>query len=118
MARFGETKTASGYRLLNDKVRVIQGDGITRDSLRDILAELDRRKLAVGNIAFGMGAGLLQKVDRDSYSYAMKASAAAMPEVIWMCRTARCAGRVDGVRPIRSKSKEMPAAKPACRMRP
>ena len=60
----------------NDKVRVIQGDGITRESLKAILAEMDARKLAVGNVAFGMGAGLLQKMDRDTYSYAMKASTA------------------------------------------
>ena len=76
MDKFGEQTTSTGYRLLNDKVRVIQGDGITRESLKAILAKMDARKLAVGNVAFGMGAGLLQKMDRDTYSYAMKASAA------------------------------------------
>ena len=76
MDKFGEQTTATGYRLLNDKVRVIQGDGITRESLKAILAAMAAKKLAVGNVAFGMGAGLLQKMDRDTYSYAMKASAA------------------------------------------
>ena len=76
MSKFGEQQTTTGYRILNDKVRVIQGDGITRDSLKGILAALEAKKLAVGNVAFGMGAGLLQKLDRDTYSYAMKACAA------------------------------------------
>ncbi|MEO1307480.1 MAG: nicotinate phosphoribosyltransferase, partial [Pseudomonadota bacterium] len=33
------------------------------------------RGLAIGNIAFGMGGGLLQKLDRDTFSYSMKTSA-------------------------------------------
>ena len=32
MDKFGEQTTSTGYRLLNDKVRVIQGDGIPRKS--------------------------------------------------------------------------------------
>ena len=75
MARFGHTTTAQGYKLLHEKVRVIQGDGVTRFSIVKIMDELMRRGLAIGNIAFGMGAGLLQKLDRDNFSYTMKASA-------------------------------------------
>ena len=75
MARFGHTTTAQGYRLLHEKVRVIQGDGVTRFSIVKIMDELMKRGLAIGNIAFGMGAGLLQKLDRDNFSYTMKASA-------------------------------------------
>ncbi len=75
MARFGHSTTAQGYRLLNEKVRVIQGDGVTRFSIVKIMDELMNRGLAIGNIAFGMGAGLLQKLDRDNFSYTMKASA-------------------------------------------
>ena len=75
MARFGHTTTAQGYKLLHEKVRVIQGDGVTRFSIVKIMDELMKRGLAIGNIAFGMGAGLLQKLDRDNFSYTMKASA-------------------------------------------
>ncbi|HAA90881.1 MAG TPA: nicotinate phosphoribosyltransferase, partial [Rhodospirillaceae bacterium] len=75
MDRFGFAETDQGYRLLPSQVRVIQGDGITRNSLKSILAAMRRKKLAVANVAFGMGGGLLQKHDRDTFGYAMKASA-------------------------------------------
>ena len=75
MARFGYSTTAQGYRLLHDKVRVIQGDGVNRHSIIQIMDAMIQRGLAIGNIAFGMGGGLLQKLDRDSFGYAMKASA-------------------------------------------
>lgn len=75
MARFGYTTTEQGYRLLNGKVRVIQGDGVDKDSITEIMDAMMDRGLAIGNIAFGMGGGLLQKVNRDSFGYAMKASA-------------------------------------------
>lgn len=75
MAKFGYSTTAQGFRLLNDKVRVIQGDGVDKDSILGIMDVMIARGLAIGNIAFGMGGGLLQKLDRDSFGYAMKASA-------------------------------------------
>jgi len=75
MAQFGYQTTAQGYRLLNDKVRVIQGDGVNKVSIVEIMDRMIERGLAIGNIAFGMGGGLLQKVDRDCFSYSMKASA-------------------------------------------
>ena len=75
MARFGYVTTAQGYRLLHDKVRVIQGDGVDRQSIVAIMDAMMARGQAIGNIAFGMGGGLLQKVNRDCFGYAMKASA-------------------------------------------
>ena len=74
-AKFGFETTTKGYRILNPKVRVLQGDGITQESLEENLEALVNRGLAIGNIAFGMGGGLLQKVDRDTFAFAMKASA-------------------------------------------
>jgi len=75
MAKFGYRTTDQGYRLLNDKVRVIQGDGVDKDSIVKIMDAMMARGQAIGNTAFGMGGGLLQKVNRDSFGYAMKASA-------------------------------------------
>ena len=72
---FGWEETAQGYRRLHPKVRVIQGDGVGVDTVPAILAALKARKLSVGSLAFGMGGGLLQAVNRDSFSYAYKASA-------------------------------------------
>ncbi len=75
MAKFGYDLTEQGYRILPEKVRVIQGDGVNKDSILEIMDVMIARGLAIGNIAFGMGGGLLQKLDRDSFGYAMKASA-------------------------------------------
>ncbi len=75
MEKFGYTVNRKGYKVLPNYVRVIQGDGITLDSLEVILANMQARQLSADNIAFGMGAGLLQKVDRDTQKFAMKASA-------------------------------------------
>jgi nicotinamide phosphoribosyltransferase len=73
-AAFGSTVNAKGYRVLQH-VRVIQGDGITRDSIKSILAALEAAGYSADNIAFGQGGALLQQVNRDTLGFAMKASA-------------------------------------------
>lgn len=73
--RFGSTVNGRGYRVLPSCVRVIQGDGIEEASIRAILANLKAAGFAADNIAFGMGGALLQKLDRDTQRFAMKASA-------------------------------------------
>jgi len=75
MARFGETTNSKGYRVLPDHVRVLQGDGITPDSIGRILAHMEKEGLSVENIVFGMGSGLLQQCNRDTQKFAMKCSA-------------------------------------------
>lgn len=76
MAKFGYQENHLGYRTLPDCIRLIQGDGISRNSIEAILKAMTDRKLSADNIAFGMGAELLQKVNRDTMQFAMKASAA------------------------------------------
>lgn len=63
-----------GYRVLPSHVRVIQGDGIDIDDVNAILGQMLYLKLSASNIAFGMGGGLLQKVNRDTFKFAMKAN--------------------------------------------
>ncbi|HCK91995.1 MAG TPA: nicotinate phosphoribosyltransferase [Gammaproteobacteria bacterium] len=75
MARFGHQLNSKGYKVLPDCVRVIQGDGVCAASIEAILFEMKKRKLSADNIAFGMGGELLQKVNRDTQKFAMKASA-------------------------------------------
>jgi nicotinamide phosphoribosyltransferase len=75
MDKVGYTTNSKGYRVLPDWVRVIQGDGIDVNSLPIIVDNMIRAGLSLDNLAFGMGGGLLQKVDRDTLKYAMKASA-------------------------------------------
>ncbi len=73
--RFGYTYNSKGYKLLNPKVRVIQGDGITHPMLGTILENMKGNQWSADNLAFGSGGGLLQKVDRDTMKFAFKASA-------------------------------------------
>lgn len=75
MARFGATTNSKGFRVLNNKVRVIQGDGMNAETIKQLLANAIARGISVDNFAMGMGGGLLQKVDRDTLGYALKVSA-------------------------------------------
>lgn len=74
-AAFGGRVNRKGYIVLNDCVRVIQGDGVDVDSIGVILQRIQQAGFSTENVAFGMGGGLLQKVNRDTLSFAMKASA-------------------------------------------
>ena len=72
---FGGYKNSKGYIVLDDSVRIIQGDGVDTEAIRDILEILKNEGFSCENIAFGMGGGLLQKPNRDTLRFAMKASA-------------------------------------------
>lgn len=75
MEQFGYTTNSKGFRVLPPQVRVIQGDGMNIDTIRRLVTNAYERGLSVENFAMGMGGGLLQKVDRDTCKYAMKANA-------------------------------------------
>jgi nicotinamide phosphoribosyltransferase len=70
--KFGGRINSKGFRVLDDHVRVIQGDGVNYDSIKDILDMMVEEKFSVENIVFGMGGALLQKVDRDTQKFAFK----------------------------------------------
>lgn len=72
-AKFGSTFNKRGYRVLNH-VRVIQGDGVNEDSIREILETVVKAGFSASNVAFGMGGALLQKLDRDTQKFAFKCS--------------------------------------------
>lgn len=76
--KFGATKNAKGYQVLNDKVRVIQGDGINLRSIDEILSNLTGNGFSADNVVFGMGGALLQQVNRDTLKFAFKASNATI----------------------------------------
>lgn len=76
MMKFGYSVNEEGYRILPDCIRVIQGDGITESTIEAILENMKSRRQSADNVAFGMGGALLQRVDRDTMNFAMKASAA------------------------------------------
>lgn len=58
--------------MLDDHVRVIQGDGIKYETLVEILEYLKQAGWSAENIGFGSGGGLLQKLDRDTQKFAFK----------------------------------------------
>lgn len=72
---FGYTMNSKGFMVLNSKVRVLWGDGIDKDGIEKILVELEKAGFSAENMVFGMGGGLLQKVNRDTQRFAFKSSA-------------------------------------------
>jgi nicotinamide phosphoribosyltransferase len=75
LARVFECETnTKGFRVLPDYIRVLWGDGIDLQDMIEILQAMRVRGWAAENIVFGMGGGLLQKVNRDSLRFAMKAN--------------------------------------------
>ena len=73
---FGFEYNSKGYKVLNKHVRIIQGDDInSADDVMRVLSWMEGKRWAAENIAFGMGGGLLQKVNRDTHKFAMKLSA-------------------------------------------
>jgi nicotinamide phosphoribosyltransferase len=72
--QFGFDENEKGYRVLNPKVRVIQGDGVNYDTIKAILSMMQKDGWSADNIAFGMGGALLQQVNRDTQSFAYKCS--------------------------------------------
>ncbi len=78
MDKFGYELNSKGYRLLPNYIRVIQGDGINAESLENILRTLKNNNISADNVTFGMGGALLQKLNRDTMRFAMKASYACI----------------------------------------
>ena len=70
---FGAKLNSKGYKVLNG-CGVIQGDGINYDQIKHILSNVIRAGFSPENVMFGMGAGLLQKVHRDTMRFATKLS--------------------------------------------
>jgi len=63
--------TKKGYKLIRGAA-VLQGDAVTIESLQAILEAAKKAGFSAQNIAFGMGGGLLQKLNRDTMSFATK----------------------------------------------
>lgn len=73
---FGSHKNTKDYKVLNDKVRLLWGDGIDYTDIDPILRAMKEHGWSIDCMAcFGMGGGLLQKVNRDTQRMAFKSSA-------------------------------------------
>jgi nicotinamide phosphoribosyltransferase len=72
---FGTRLNTKGYKVLDDKVRVLQADGVSLRDITMILGRLEGMGFSAENITFGIGASQLQKINRSTYSFTMKCSA-------------------------------------------
>jgi nicotinamide phosphoribosyltransferase len=74
-AQFGGTTNEAGFKTLDSHVRLLWGDGIDPDGIDAILTKCENAGFAAENYVFGMGGGLLQKLNRDTQRFAFKCSA-------------------------------------------
>ncbi|EKT76263.1 nicotinate phosphoribosyltransferase, partial [Rhodococcus opacus M213] len=72
---FGHEVNNKGFKVLPPYIRALQGDGLTIESLRQVYDELERRGLSAENALCGMGGGLLQQINRDTFNFGQKANA-------------------------------------------
>ena len=72
---FGGTTNTKGYKVLDPHVGLIYGDSITPERAKSILDRLEKMKFASSNIVFGIGSYTYQFVTRDTYGFAVKATA-------------------------------------------
>jgi nicotinamide phosphoribosyltransferase len=66
-------KNKKGYKILIG-CGILQGDAVTLNSLVAIFKAVKEAGYSAQNLCFGMGGGLLQKVNRDTMSFATKLS--------------------------------------------
>lgn len=71
---FGYTINSKGYKVLPTQVRALWGDGIDQDGIKLILDLSMENGWSAENWVFGMGGGLLQKMNRDVMRNAFKCS--------------------------------------------
>lgn len=72
---FGGTINSKGYRVLDPCVGLIYGDSITPQRAEEILFKLAQKGFASSNIVFGVGSFTYTYVTRDTYGFAVKATA-------------------------------------------
>jgi nicotinic acid phosphoribosyltransferase len=76
---FGATTNKKGYKVINN-ASVIQGDGVGYSEIKKILNTVMEEGYSAASVTFGMGAGLLQKHNRDTMSFATKLSQITYPD--------------------------------------
>ena len=69
---FGTKTNSKGFKMLPDYIRVIQGDGISYETIGEILSAMEKEGWSSDNLTFGSGGGLLQKMNRDTQKCAYK----------------------------------------------
>jgi hypothetical protein len=53
--QFGGHKNGKGFKVLDKHVRIIQGDGVNINSIKDILNVVEKNGFSADNLVFGSG---------------------------------------------------------------
>jgi len=72
---FGGIVNNRGYKVLDTHVRVLYGDSISEDSIKDILETAKVNGFSAENLVFGCGSYLLDQHNRDTQRFTYKSSA-------------------------------------------
>lgn len=75
---FGGTVNDAGYKVLDPHIGAIYGDSINTERATEICRRLAAKGFASTNVVFGIGSYNYQYVTRDTYGFAMKATAATV----------------------------------------
>ncbi len=76
-SKFGGTVNSKGYKVLNDKIKIIQGDGMDEHTIAQLYTHINFHRYSSDNLTVGSGGGLLvNDLNRDTHKFAIKASAA------------------------------------------
>lgn len=79
---FGGTETATGHKALHERVGLIYGDSITVERADEILRRLYVAGFASCNIVFGIGSYTYQYNTRDTFGFAVKATAVQVDDEV------------------------------------
>ena len=71
---FGSSVNSKGYKVLHPSVGVLYGDGLSVQEIENIYNLLVSKGWSAENCIVGQGGGLLQKLNRDTCRFAIKAS--------------------------------------------
>ena len=72
---FGTTTNSKGFKVLHPKIGLLWGDGIEPAGINLILRRIEAAGYSTKHLVFGMGGGLLQKINRDVQRFAFKCAA-------------------------------------------
>lgn len=72
---FGGTITDKGYKMLHERIGLIYGDSITVERTQEIMRRLMKKGFASGNWVLGIGSYTYQHNTRDTFGFAVKATA-------------------------------------------
>jgi nicotinamide phosphoribosyltransferase len=73
-SKFGFTVNEKGYKVIHNNVGLLQGDGMDYKTIKDLYTHITSLGWSSDNLVVGSGGGLLQKWNRDTQRFAIKAS--------------------------------------------